>query len=203
MGIDGAYVDKSQLRISESSFLSRDLERPLASLQTFDLAISVEVAEHLSPSRASSFVEDLIRLAPVVVFSAAVPFQGGKNHVNEQWGSYWHSLFAAKGFRSIDCLRARFWNDPSVAVWYRQNMMVYASEDRIQKFAHLAQTMPLDVVHPELFQLKMTQPPLEVILKGLPDAFKRALKLRCGRPINSVVRNFRTNVKVALHGATD
>ena len=179
MGIDGAYVDKSQLRIPESSFLSRDLERPLASRETYDLAISVEVAEHLSPSRASSFVEDLIRLAPVVVFSAAVPYQGGKNHVNEQWCSYWHSLFAANGFRSIDCLRARFWNDPGVAVWYRQNMMVYASEDRTQKFAPLGQTMPLDVVHPELFQLKMTQPPLTVIVKGLPGAFKRALKLRC------------------------
>src|ERR1039458_2823126 len=51
MGIDGAYVDKSQLRIPESSFLSRDLARPLALRQTFDLAISVEVAEHLSPSQ--------------------------------------------------------------------------------------------------------------------------------------------------------
>jgi SAM-dependent methyltransferase len=203
IGIDGAYVDKSQLRIPESSFLSRDLERPLASLETFDLAISVEVAEHLSPSRASSFVEDLIRLAPVVVFSAAVPFQGGKNHVNEQWSSYWHSLFAAKGFRSIDCLRARFWNDPSVAVWYRQNMMVYASEDRAQQFASLGQAMPVDVVHPELFQNKMIQPPLKVILKGLPGAFKRALELRCGRPFDSVIRNFRTTAKTASRGAAD
>ena len=180
MGIDGAYVDKGQLRIPESSFLSRDLEQPLASIRTFDLAISVEVAEHLSPSRASSFVEDLIHLAPVVVFSAAVPFQGGINHVNEQWGSYWHSLFAAKGFRSIDCLRARFWNDPRVAVWYRQNMMVYASEDRIQKLAPFGQTMPLDVVHPELFHLKMAQPLLRVLLKSLPVALKRSLKLRLG-----------------------
>jgi len=180
MGIDGAYVDKSQLRIPESSFLSRDLEQPLASIQTFDLAISVEVAEHLSPNRASSFVEDLILLAPVVVFSAAVPFQGGTNHVNEQWVSYWHSLFETKGFRSIDCLRARFWNDPRVAVWYRQNLMVYASEDHIKKLAPFGQTMPLDVVHPELFHLKMAQPLLRILLKSLPGAIKRSLKLHLG-----------------------
>jgi SAM-dependent methyltransferase len=178
IGIDGAYVDKSQLRIPESSFLSWDLERPLASGQSFDLAVSLEVAEHLRPSRAASFVEDLIRLAPLVVFSAAVPLQGGTNHVNEQWGSYWNSLFAAKGFHSVDCLRARFWNDPGVAVWYRQNMMVYASEERVQEFAPFDQTMPRDAVHPELFDLKMTQPRLKVVLKSLPGALKRCVKLR-------------------------
>ena len=180
MGIDGAYVDKNQLKIPESLFLSRDLELPLASIRTFDLAISVEVAEHLSPSRASSFVGDLIHLAPVVVFSAAVPFQGGINHVNEQWLSYWHSLFAAKGFRSIDCLRARFWGDPKVAVWYRQNMMVYASEDHIKKFAPFGQTMLLDAVHPELFHVKMARPLLKVLLKSLPGAIKRSLKFHLG-----------------------
>ncbi len=174
MGIDGAYIDRSQLRIPESTFLSWDLELPLASRQTFDLAISVEVAEHLSPSRASSFVEDLTSLAPVVLFSAAIPFQGGTNHVNEQWGSYWHSLFVAKGFRAIDCLRARFWNDPSVAIWYRQNMMVYASEDQIQKFAHFDRMMPLDVVHPAVFQ----QPSLRFLLRSIPGAVKRSLKRR-------------------------
>lgn len=196
MGIDGAYVDKSQLRIPESSFLSKDLERPLPLIRTFDLAISMEVAEHLSPGRASSFVEDLISLAPVVVFSAAVPMQGGAHHVNEQWGSYWHSLFTRNGFRSIDCLRGRFWNDPGVAVWYRQNMMVYASEDCLQSFAHFSHPMPLDVIHPELFQIKMTQPPLRVILKSLPGAFRRSLKLRLFRDRNAKTRTIENSPSI-------
>lgn len=54
----------------------------------FDLAMTIEVAEHLTPVRADSFVEDLTRLSDVVLFSAAIPAQGGINHVNEQWQSY-------------------------------------------------------------------------------------------------------------------
>ena len=96
LGIDGVYVDKSQLRIPADLFLDWDLELPLEIDQTFDLAISMEVAEHLSRDRAYSFVRDLTHLAQVVVFSAAIPFQGGTNHLNERWASYWKALFEAQ-----------------------------------------------------------------------------------------------------------
>lgn len=178
IGIDGAYVDKSELRIPAGSFLSRDLERPLASIRTFDLAISVEVAEHLSPGRASSFVDDLIRLAPVIVFSAAIPFQGGQHHVNERWGSYWHDLFLTRGFVAIDCLRPRFWENTAVGYWYRQNMMVYVPKDRLQSFAPLVGAMPLDVVHPGLFQVKLEEPSLGFLLRKIPGAVRWTVKSR-------------------------
>jgi SAM-dependent methyltransferase len=185
LGIDGAYVDKSLLRISANTFLDRDLEVPLELEQTFDLAISMEVAEHLSPGRASSFVRDLTRLAPLVVFSAAIPFQGGTNHLNEQWTTYWNAFFAAQGFRAIDCLRARFWNDTSVEFWYRQNIMLYVSNriPRTQDFVPCDQLMPLDVVHPELFCASVTQPTLRYLLKSFPSALARSFKSHIG--INS------------------
>jgi SAM-dependent methyltransferase len=180
LGVDGAYVDKSQLGIPANTFLDRDLELPLELEQTFDLAICMEVGEHLSPSRASSLVSDLTRLAPVVVFSAAIPFQGGTNHLNEQWATYWNDLFVAKKFQAIDCLRARFWNDTSVEFWYRQNMMLYVSNDRTQEFVHCDRMMPLDVVHPELFCATVTRPTLRYLLTSLPGAVERSFKSRMG-----------------------
>jgi SAM-dependent methyltransferase len=178
LGVDGVYVDKSQLRIPANVFVDWDLELPLALEQTFDLAVSLEVAEHLSPGRASSFVRDLTALAPVVVFSAAIPFQGGINHINEQWSTYWNSLFAAQGFQAVDCLRARFWNDICVESWYRQNMVMYAAKDRVRQFERGGGVMPLDVVHPELFLAKVAHPPLGYLLRSLPSSVKRSFRSR-------------------------
>jgi SAM-dependent methyltransferase len=182
LGVDGAYVDKRQLRIPVNTFVDWDLEAPLALEQRFDLAISMEVAEHLSPGRAASFVSDLTRLAPVVVFSAAIPFQGGTNHINEQWASYWSALFEGQGFQAIDCLRARFWNDSGVDFWYRQNMMLYSS-GRMPDFPECDPKMPLDVVHPDLYCATVTQPSLRYLLRNVPGALARSFKRHVG--INS------------------
>jgi SAM-dependent methyltransferase len=179
LGIDGAHVVESQLRIPANTFMAWDLESPLELNQTFDLAISMEVAEHLSPGRASSFVRDLTGLAPVVVFSAAIPFQGGTNHINEQWVTYWNALFEGQGFQAVDCLRPQFWNDASVDFWYRQNMMLYSS-DRIQDLAHCERMKPLDVVHPELFCATVTQPTLRYLLKNVPGALARSFRRHVG-----------------------
>jgi SAM-dependent methyltransferase len=178
VGVDGAYVDKRQLRIPADAFIDRDLELPLDLSQAFDLAISMEVAEHLSPGRAASFVRDLTRLAPAVVFSAAVPLQGGTNHVNEQWATYWNDHFEGQGFRGVDCLRSRFWDDPRVEWWYRQNMFLYVSANLVEQFAHCVGKMPLNVVHPESFLAKTAptlpaQPTLRFLARNFPSAVKR------------------------------
>ena len=59
----------------------------------FDLAISLEVAEHLKSSSSEDFVQSLTTLAPMILFSAAIPHQGGLHHINEQWLEYWGDLF--------------------------------------------------------------------------------------------------------------
>jgi SAM-dependent methyltransferase len=180
LGVDGAYIDKSQLRIPPDTFIDRDLEQPLNLDQKFDLAISMEVAEHLSPGRAASFVKDLAHLAPFVVFSAAVPLQGGTNHINEQWAMYWKELFKGQGFQAVDCLRERFWNDPAVEWWYRQNTFLYVAKDRAEQFAHYAGTMPLNVIHPDLFLAKVDPAPLSLgfLVRSLPGAAKRYFSSR-------------------------
>ena len=145
LGIDGDHVSQDQLLIPADRFRAADLCRPLQCGHSFDLAMSLEVAEHLPPARAESFVADLAALAPAVLFSAAVPGQGGTEHVNERWQSYWASLFAKVGFVVSDVLRPRIWQDDRIEYWYRQNMLLFCRPGAV-KFA--PSPMPLDIVHP-------------------------------------------------------
>ena len=137
-GVDGDYVDRAKLLIPRETFVSADLERPVTVGRNFDLAISLEVAEHLKPSAGEQFVRTLTEHSNTVLFSAAVPGQGGTRHINEQWTPYWESLFEERGFRRIDSIRPLIWNNKQVAWWYRQNMLLFASDAAIAKCQALA-----------------------------------------------------------------
>ena len=108
-GIDGYWLDEKQLLIPPECFSRHDLSHKIIPDRKYDLSVSLEVAEHLPDEHASSFVETLTSFADVVLFSAAIPFQGGTNHVNEQWPDYWARLFEARGFQVVDCLRKKLW----------------------------------------------------------------------------------------------
>jgi len=130
-GIDGDYVDRAQLQIDETCFTARDLTRPLDIDRRFDLVVSLEVAEHLPESAAAPFVQSLVSLGQAVLFSAAIPYQGGTGHLNEQWPEYWAALFAEHDYVPIDCLRRRIWNNPSVEWHYAQNILLYVHRDTL------------------------------------------------------------------------
>lgn len=139
-GVDGGYVEARQIE----TFVEHDLALPLPDLGTFDLAVCLEVAEHLPESRAASFVADLCALAPVVLFSAATPHQSGAGHVNCRWPSWWAGLFAEHGYQLDGSLRWPLWDDERVEPWYRQNLML-ASRDAVC-------SQPLDVIHPVIHE---------------------------------------------------
>ena len=156
-GVDGGYLDHDRLEIPPDCFLARDLSLPLETDRRFDLVVSLEVAEHLPGESAGTFVRSLTGLGPLVLFSAAPPYQGGTHHVNEQWPPYWAALFARYGFVAIDCLRRQFWADEDVEWWYAQNMMFYVDRDELHRYPRLAEerrfgpAMPLCLVHPKRF----------------------------------------------------
>ncbi len=139
-GVDGDYVPDQRI----PNFTAHDLRQPLPDLGHFDLAVSLEVAEHLPPERAAGFVADLCRLADVIVFSAATPHQPGAGHVNCQWPSYWAELFSRHGYRIDGSLRWAIWTDDRVEPWYRQNLLL-ASQD-------FEGSGPLDVIHPVIHE---------------------------------------------------
>lgn len=111
----------------------------------------MEVAEHLHPHQAPGLVGLLAGLADAVVFSAAIPHQGGEHHVNEQWPDYWAGLFAAQGFGCFDLLRPALWRHPEVDWWYAQNLLVFARAGSAAEAAlrrHGRPGMPMRLVHP-------------------------------------------------------
>ena len=180
-GVDGDYVDRNLLEIPKEKFIPKDLDKPFDLGRTFDLAISVEVAEHLTPSRAPGFVADLTRLAPIVMFSAALPGQGGVDHRNERWLSYWVNLFRTHNYRPLDFIRYQVWNNENVMFYYRQNITVFCSADSYPTFAHLDHKTPFDLVHPELLQSKthaVEEPTLGYLLHSLPKAISRSIRFR-------------------------
>jgi len=197
LGIDGEYVDRSLLEIPADSFEAHDLRQPLKIDRTFDVVLSLEVAEHLPPDTAETFVRTLTELGPVVVFSAAVPFQNGCNHVNEQWPEYWAGLFARQGFAAIDAIRKFVWSDTQVEPWYAQNTLLFVKEDRLGSYPLLAEirdAMPkgfLSIIHPKTYLLvrqeaqasvtvsnRLDNIPLKRILTALPHRVVRSLRDR-------------------------
>ncbi|MBC8063222.1 MAG: class I SAM-dependent methyltransferase [Chlorobia bacterium] len=131
IGVDGDYVDQKWLMIPSASFVAQDLTAPIKIEERFDLAMCIEVAEHLPESRAEGLVDDLTRLAPVVLFSAAIPGQGGTGHINEQPQTYWTEKFAKRGYIALDVIRRRTWDDSRVPGIYPQNMFLMASREAI------------------------------------------------------------------------
>ena len=155
-GVDGDYVDRNQFLIDKKFFHPYNIEKRINLNKKFDLAMTLEVAEHLSPERADSFVEDLTKLSDVILFSAAIPGQGGDNHVNEQFQSYWAEKFARLDYVAVDCIRPQVWNNNQIVMHYRQNLFIYVKTTEfyhypeLQKFylEHKDSTI-YDVIHPE------------------------------------------------------
>jgi hypothetical protein len=149
----------------------------------------MEVAEHLPAECAQNFIRSLVSLAPLVLFSAAIPFQGGTNHVNEQWPAYWAELFRTHGYSPIDCIRPYVWNDPRVEWWYAQNTFLYANAEGLSNNFALAQfsrqvsPSQLSIVHPRNYLTKASpqNPGLRKALLLTAVAVKRALAKRVGR----------------------
>jgi SAM-dependent methyltransferase len=164
-GFDGDWIDPSRLEIPADAFTAHDLVRPLLFNRTFDLALSLEVGEHLPAAAAETLVESLTRLAPTVLFSAAIPEQDGTNHVNLRWPQYWRGLFAARGYQIVDCLRHQIWSNESVEFWYRQNILVFATPAVIAASPTLAAEVriprQIDLVHPLHWQQVMHQATLD------------------------------------------
>lgn len=192
-GVEGEWLDPARLEIPRHCFLAHDLRRPLSLERRFDLAMSLEVAEHLPAECAEGFVATLTRLAPVVLFSAAIPFQGGTGHVHERWPDYWAGLFDAAGYAVADAVRRHVWNDPEVRPWYAQNALVYVDRRHLADHPRLAAEVErtdrrqLALVHPRLYE-RNSDPhrwSLRTVLRALPrlltGAVHRRITGRAGR----------------------
>lgn len=132
----GLEYSEAALRLCRTQYLpvlKFNLEKDIfIQRRVFDVAISMEVAEHLPARIADRYVELLTHLSPIIVFTAAPPGQGGRvgtDHVNEQPPSYWIAKFHQRGFQHNEAL-SRSWSEQwkaagDVALCYYQNLMLF------------------------------------------------------------------------------
>ncbi|MDP3822967.1 MAG: methyltransferase domain-containing protein [Burkholderiales bacterium] len=129
VGIDADYVRPDQLLFDSARFHAIDVAGVFRMGREFDLVQCLEVAEHLEPSTGEALLDNLVAHAPLVLFSAAPPGQGGENHINERPYDYWRDRFQARGYALYDFLRPHLRYRRSVEHWYRYNMLLFARED--------------------------------------------------------------------------
>jgi len=159
VGVDHQCVAPQHLEIDPKAYFRADLKE-IAIVQAFDLCVCLEVAQCLPDDVAPLFVQNLCKLSDVILFSAAIPGQGGADYVNERWPSYWVDIFQEGGYEVLDIIRGCIWSDARVDWQYRQNMLLFANKAGLKQIAWRSkgesvpseyQSAPLDIVHPECF----------------------------------------------------
>jgi hypothetical protein len=163
VGIDGPWNAGKHFLDSRIKFISQDLNLLDTKMFTekFDLAISVEVAEHLLPDSSERFIGVLTSLSDVIIFGAAYPGQGGTGHLNEKPQSYWASIFRNNKYEVFDLFRPQVWGNDHVLYWYQQNTFLYVNNKSnlfnkllshgILPVSNLAY---LNCIHPDLYRRK-------------------------------------------------
>jgi SAM-dependent methyltransferase len=177
LGIDGEYVDRKMLKIPLDKFQAIDLRTNWNLNRKFDLVISLEVAEHLPAKCADDFVESLTNHGETILFSAAIPGQGGQHHINEQPPAYWQSKFERHGFFFHDTIRPLIWENEKIQWWYKQNIFLLKRQPPNRK--------ALFTIHPELFNANLEyhkklldgeygiRSGLDILIKAFKQKFSR------------------------------
>jgi 2-polyprenyl-3-methyl-5-hydroxy-6-metoxy-1,4-benzoquinol methylase len=194
-GVDNASLENAQLQVDRSCIIKHDLTKAFALDESFDLSMCLEVAEHLPASCAPQVVENLTKLAGMVLFAAAIPHQGGTGHINEQWPEYWAQMFSARGYRAIDCFRDTIWQDENVAYWYAQNLLLYVREDVLRlrpdlnELAKRTNASQLARVHPKTYiknQRAATSPKM-MLMRFAWNSLPRFIRVRLVKPLGELI----------------
>ena len=146
LGVDGAYVTDPVI-----PFMAHDLREPLILDKKYDLAVCLEVAEHLPEGSADTLIQSLVDASDIVLFSAAIPYQTGHGHINCQWPSYWARKFHSHGY-VVEDYRQEHWADPRIEPWYAQNMLLFVKNELLvaEADAESLNFGVLDMVHPTI-----------------------------------------------------
>jgi len=193
-GIDGNWLNEKMLLIPKDNFLRFDLSKPLYIVRQFDLAISLEVAEHIPATGADIFIESLTRLSPVILFSAAIPFQPGIHHKNAQWPEYWQKKFLKNNYICIDCIRKKIWQNDSIPYWYAQNILLFVRKNHLDKYSLLVEELGhiqnpyLSVVHPKTY-LAISDPNKKSFLNALLE-LPLILRSSISRLVKRIITRF-------------
>jgi SAM-dependent methyltransferase len=160
-GLDDTWNSQSLMLDPDINFRGIDLNKPFSIPTKVDMAICLEIAEHLAPSTSPHLIKCLADTSDVILFSAAYTGQGGDNHINEQPHTYWARLFAKHDLVPFDMFRPEFWGNENVFMWYRQNTFLYVRRNSTsyrqitsRGFKEMMNINFMNCLHPELYQSK-------------------------------------------------
>lgn len=145
IGYEGVWMESLPTLLPKNNYRYHDLTKSIVSLSSYDICLCLEVAEHINEEHAENLIEILTSMSSVIVFSAAIPKQGGNHHVNEQWPGYWSKIFAARGFFLEWDPRQSIWMNEKIEACYRQNLLIYSKSPANQ------QIEPMALVHPDIW----------------------------------------------------
>lgn len=180
--IDHPSITAEDLLINQNEFLPCNLNKELPSPIKSELAISTEFAEHVSKDRSKSVVDFLTSCSNIILFSSAIPRQGGIEHINEQRPSFWRNLFQSRGYERVDIIRQKIIFDRSIPFWFPQNLFLYVNQKLLEQdqlnISVQSQFIPpeFEIVHSRILERPVT---LGELLKELIPAFTRSVKSRC------------------------
>lgn len=171
LGVDNHYtLSESKIYVDRQYLVGHDLSTPYLSPGKYDLALCLEVAEHINAEHADRLIDSLVACSDLILFSAAIPFQGGQGHVNEQWPSYWIEKFKKRGYQPKDAIRPLIWNNENIQWWYRQNMLLFEKSSVEEK----SDSSKYNLVHPDLYLANRKQ--LNSVIEGR-EGFRLAFSI--------------------------
>jgi hypothetical protein len=178
-GVDGHEWADRRMEIAVGEYRRHNFEssRYIAGKMR-ELAICLEVAEHLSAAAAERLVADLCNMAPMVLFSAAIPGQGGEGHQTEKWQSWWAERFYQRKFWAHPFIQSKFWDVAAIPPWYRQNWMLYIREDITADITlppQFERQFVADRVHPDIFRAKDRHIAMLVLTDGRRQCMERTM----------------------------
>lgn len=96
-----------------------------------ELAVCLEVAEHIDESLADMFVDNVVKSIAsggLLVWTAAIPGQGGIGHINCQPKEYWEKKLTNLGLVRIPEMETELINEVYQSIhmgWFVNNLMIF------------------------------------------------------------------------------
>lgn len=172
--IDHPSIQQKELLTSGSKFIAVDLDKTLPPPIKVDVAVCVEVLEHFSTRRALDILEYLCKSSSLILFSAAVPRQGGTGHLNEQTHEYWQNIFKERGFEYSDGFKINLLSDSQILYYYCQNIFLFYKKEQYEYLSAQPNiTMPgFELRHKNILNKPMG---FRELLLEIPTAAKRSV----------------------------
>jgi len=136
LGIEGSPEAFSNLLIDKKYIIQHDLREPLKVDRKYDIALSIEVAEHINKKYTDIYLESMCNSSDLIIFTGATPNQGGKCHINEQSHEWWIQKFREHSFgldeKMTGLLKRKIKENIKAgkftAFWLVPNIMVFRRE---------------------------------------------------------------------------